>query len=227
MEPSAIQAGGPNGPPGRELTQALSGGTVQVPTLDTLGQLQRRLGLPDDAGSDQHRAALDRVLGQRRGESGSPREFLGQSALVSFANCGRLREALKAADASSARYPDYGLAQRLKTVAHFIKSAMTPVVYYTQLGGFDTHVNQANRHAGLLAELGESIGAFFDDLEQQWRAAGRVLMLVYSEFGRRLAENGGAGTDHGTVAPVFLIGPGVRGGLHGNQPDLRDLDDRR
>lgn len=76
----------------------------------------------------------------------------------------------------------------------------------------------------LLAEVGESIGAFFDDLEQN-AAAGRVLMLVYSEFGRRLTENGGAGTDHGTVAPVFLIGPGVRGGLHGLQPNLRDLDD--
>ena len=50
-------------------------------------------------------------------------------------------------------------------------------------------------------------------------------MLVFSEFGRRLAENAGAGTDHGTAAPVFLLGPGVRGGLHGPHPDLRDLDD--
>jgi len=224
LDPSAIQAGGTGGPPGRELTQALTGGTVQVPTLEGLARLQRRLGLPDGAGSEQQRAALDNVLGQRRGESGSHREFLGQSALVSFANCGRLREALKAADVSSARYPDFGLAQRLKTVAHFIKSTMTPVVYYTQMDGFDTHVNQVNRHTGLLAELDESIGAFFDDLEQN-AAAGRALMLVYSEFGRRLAENGGAGTDHGTAAPIFLIGPGVRGGLHGLQPNLRDLDE--
>ncbi len=91
---------------------------------------------------------------------------MSQSALVSFANCKKLGDALKSAEGSPARYPVFGLAQRLKTVAHFIKSAMTPVVYYTQLGGFDTHVSQAFPHSSLLFELGESIGAFFDDLER-------------------------------------------------------------
>ena len=66
--------------------------------------------------------------------------------------------------------------------------------------------------------------AFFDDLKLDG-AASRVLLLVYSEFGRRLAENGGLGTDHGTAGPVFLAGPSVRAGLHGARPDLRDLDD--
>jgi uncharacterized protein (DUF1501 family) len=218
LDARALQAGS------QKLAHALSGGNVQVPTLDGLGQLRRRLGLPDGAGPEEQRAMLDRVLGQGRDETGSDREFLRRSALVSFANCDRLREAVNAAHASSARYPDYGLAERLKTIAHFIKAGMTPVVYYTQLGGFDTHVNQAGPHGILLAELAISTAAFFDDLKHAGEA-GRVLVLVYSEFGRRLAENAGAGTDHGTSAPVFLLGPGVRGGLHGAHPDLRDLYD--
>jgi uncharacterized protein (DUF1501 family) len=218
LDPRAIQAGG------AKLAQSLSGGNVQVPTLDGLGQLARHLGLPESAGADDQRAKLDRVVGQRRGESGSDAEFVSQSAVVSFANCGRLKEALAAAEAAPARYPGFGLAQHLKVIAHFIKSAMTPVVYYTRLGGFDTHTNQAGPHSSLLATLTESIAAFFDDLQHAGEAS-RVLLLVYSEFGRRLAENAGAGTDHGTAAPVFLVGPAVRGGLHGFQPDLRDLVD--
>jgi uncharacterized protein (DUF1501 family) len=213
LDPRAIQAAG------QRLTQALSGGAVQVPTLEGLEKLRRLPSLPQE-----RRAALDLVLDRGRGETGPEREFLRQSTLVSFANWGRLREALAAAETSPERYPAFGLAQRLKTIAYFIKAGMTPVVYYTQLGGFDTHVNQAFPHGGLLAELAESSRAFFDDLTQGGEA-GRVLMLVYSEFGRRLAENAGAGTDHGTAGPVFLLGPGVRGGLHGPHPDLRDLDD--
>jgi uncharacterized protein (DUF1501 family) len=85
-------------------------------------------------------------------------------------------------------------------------------------------VNQEGRHGILLAELADSAAAFFDDLERD-SEAGRVLMLVYSEFGRRLAEYAGAGTDHGTAGPVFLIGPAVRSDVHGTHPDLGDLVD--
>ncbi len=180
--------------------------------------------MPKDAGLEQQRVVLDRVFGQDYGATGSHREFVSRSALVSFANCERLREALKTAEASTARYPAYRLAQRLKVIAHFIKTEMTPVVYYTDHGGFDTHVQQAFLHGSLLAELAESTAAFFDDLKRAGEA-GRVIVLVYSEFGRRVTENAGGGTDHGTAGPVFLVGPGVRGGLHGAQPDLTDLDD--
>jgi hypothetical protein len=167
-------------------------------------------------------ASHDQTAQIWQAESGS--EFLRRSALVSFANSQRLREAVKAAYASSARYPGFGLAERLKTVAHFIKAGMTPVAYYTQLGRFGIHINREGPHGFLLTELAESTAAFFDDLKRAVEA-GRVLMLVYPEFGRRLARNAGAGMDHGTAAPVLLLEPGVRGGLHGAHPDLRDLDD--
>ena len=78
-------------------------------------------------------------------------------------------------------------------------------------------------HFVLLRELGDALNAFLDDLAKTGDAD-RVLVLVFSEFGRRLAENASGGTDHGTAAPVFLAGPAVRPGPHGPYPDLKDLD---
>jgi uncharacterized protein (DUF1501 family) len=126
---------------------------------------------------------------------------------------------------SSPRYADfYGLARRLELIAQLIKAGLTTSIYYTHLDGFDTHSGQLQRHAGLLAELGASLSAFLDDLEKSGEAD-RVLVLVFSEFGRRLGENASVGTDHGTAAPVFLLGRPVQPGLHGPYPDLAHLDD--
>ena len=92
------------------------------------------------------------------------------------------------------------------------------------MDGFDTHANQLERHRNLLRELGESVRAFLKDLEKAGEAD-RVVLLVFSEFGRRLAENASAGTDHGTAAPVFIAGQPASGGIHGSHPDLGSLDD--
>ena len=97
-------------------------------------------------------------------------------------------------------------------------------MYYVQLGGFDTHYSQLGDHAALLSVLGDAVSAFFGDLRRS-HEAGRVLLLVFSEFGRRLTENANLGTDHGTAAPIFLAGPSVRRGLHGPYPNLTDLED--
>jgi uncharacterized protein (DUF1501 family) len=78
-------------------------------------------------------------------------------------------------------------------------------------------------HAELLAELGGALQAFQDDLGAA-QLAEQVSLLAFSEFGRRVQENGDAGTDHGTAGPVFLVGPGVNGGLVGTTPSLTDLD---
>jgi uncharacterized protein (DUF1501 family) len=91
-------------------------------------------------------------------------------------------------------------------------------------GGFDTHSNQRAAHDRLLAELAAALTSFRDALRQRerWRD---VLVLTYSEFGRRAAENGSAGTDHGTAAPQLVLGGAVRGGLYGDQPSLERLTD--
>jgi uncharacterized protein (DUF1501 family) len=95
-------------------------------------------------------------------------------------------------------------------------------VFYTTQGGYDTHYAQSTTHFSLLAELSGALRAFLDDLASA-KLADRVTMLAFSEFGRRVAENGSAGTDHGTAGPVFLAGKRVQSGLVGSTPSLTDL----
>ena len=97
-------------------------------------------------------------------------------------------------------------------------------VYYAYQGGFDTHANQPNTHARVLDDVAQAVGAFRNDLRAQ-KNSGRVLLLAFSEFGRRVAENGSQGTDHGAAAPVFLIGDSLKAGIHGHAPDLANLVD--
>jgi uncharacterized protein (DUF1501 family) len=180
--------------------------------------------LPEGPAAQAQRAALDRLATQARGQPGSLLQFVERSTVLTYTSSARL-EALFQQGAKSASYPDfYGLARRLKVIAQLIKGGLTTSMYYTQLTGFDTHANQLGLHERLLRELGDSVQTFLEDLKQSGDGQ-RVLVLVFSEFGRRLAENGSAGTDHGTAAPVLLLGPAVQPGLHGPYPNLADLQD--
>jgi len=122
------------------------------------------------------------------------------------------------------RYPGGRLARQLRTVGVMIREGMPTRVYYATLGGFDTHAKQAGPHARLLCQLGDALHAFYRDLEAQGNAH-RVLVMVFSEFGRRVGRNASGGTDHGTAAPVYLVGHAVRPGLLGDHPPLDDLDE--
>ena len=124
-----------------------------------------------------------------------------------------------------AEYPDEDLADDLRLAAALVASGLGPRVITVKRGGFDTHSNQRNRQRALLRELDASLDAFHADLAAHG-VADRVVVLVWSEFGRRVAPNGSGGTDHGTAGPVFLLGDGVRGGLHGAPPSLTELDDK-
>ena len=95
---------------------------------------------------------------------------------------------------------------------------------WTRLGGFDTHAAQEGTQAALLGQLASASTAFLADLARDGTDQ-RVLVLVYSEFGRRVRENGSAGTYHGSAAPMFALGGGVRGGIVGRPSDFDDLDD--
>jgi uncharacterized protein (DUF1501 family) len=205
------------------LPQALRGGRQHVPSLATAEQFRRRLGLPGSVGADEQRAALDRIAGRGEPVDNPLLQFVARSAVAAYASSARLEQALGEAD--DAKYPeDYGLARRLRLIARLIRAGLTTPIYYTQLGGFDTHAEQVNRHSSLLREMGRSLRAFLNDLDRS-DEGGRVALLVFSEFGRRLAENASAGTDHGTAAPVFLLGRPVQGGLYGPYPDLAHLED--
>lgn len=151
--------------------------------------------------------------------SGDLAAFVRRSALDAYATADRMAE-LAGADATAGR----DLRGRLALVARLIKSGAGARVYYTQQGGYDTHAGQPDAHAVLLGELSSALGAFQADLKASG-LADRVAVLCFSEFGRRVAENDSAGTDHGTAGPVFVVGAGVRGGLIGPAPSLVDLDD--
>jgi uncharacterized protein (DUF1501 family) len=131
--------------------------------------------------------------------------------------------AAMARDKSDAGYPATALGQKLQLVARMLKAGSAARVYYAAQGGYDTHATQAFAHANLLGEFASAIAAFLADLTAA-KLADRVAVLGFSEFGRTIAENGSAGTDHGTAGPVFLAGAGVKGGLVGATPSLLDLD---
>ncbi len=115
------------------------------------------------------------------------------------------------------------LGAALQLAAELIVSGAGPKILHVTLGGFDTHYTQQNRHDSLMAYVDTAVSAFHEDLAAHGMAD-RVLIATWSEFGRRPKENASAGTDHGTVAPVFLIGDAVKGGLYGEGPDLTKLD---
>lgn len=135
----------------------------------------------------------------------------------------RLEAKLAAARPPAASFPAGPLGAGLQAAARLLTAGVAVPVIKVGLGSFDHHANQKGAHARLLGQLGEALAAFRTAL----RAAGRwddVLVMTYSEFGRRAGENGSLGTDHGTAAPHFVLGGRVAGGRYGAAPSLTDLD---
>jgi uncharacterized protein (DUF1501 family) len=120
-------------------------------------------------------------------------------------------------------YPTDDFSQRLKLSAGVIVSSLNPKIIYVTLGGFDTHGGQRPTQDPLLKQLSDGVSAFYNDLAAQGRA-NDTLIMTFSEFGRRVIENGSSGTDHGTAAPQFMIGGSISPGLYGTYPSLTDLD---
>jgi uncharacterized protein (DUF1501 family) len=123
----------------------------------------------------------------------------------------------------AAKYPNGQFGNGLRTIAAMIGGGLPTRVYYVSLGGFDTHANEKNRHDVLMTQFAQGISAFMKDLKRQ-RNDDRVLMMTFSEFGRRVQQNASGGTDHGVAAPMFIFGPKLKQGLVGRHPSLTDLD---
>ncbi|HET6947502.1 MAG TPA: DUF1501 domain-containing protein [bacterium] len=150
-------------------------------------------------------------------------DFLRHTAMNAYVSSDQVRGAVRAYK-GGIEYPNTGFAGSLRLIAQMIAGKLSTKVYYAHMTGFDTHAAQRGMHENLLEQLAGGVTAFYRDLEAQGNA-GRVLILVFSEFGRRVLENGSGGTDHGTAAPMFVFGKGLRGGLYGQQPSLTDLTD--
>ncbi len=208
-----------------ELPRALSGDALTVPSLTRLDQVIRRLGVPERAGAAAQRAALDRIAGLPRGTVGSHLQFIQRSQVVTFASSARIEEILRGgkpdrASRLSRRWP--GAAAQARRPAHQGGAVHIDLLRSAR---WIRHSPEPARGACLAAGGVQSISsAFFEDLERAGEEK-RVILLAFSEFGRRLTENASRGTDHGTAAPIFLAGPGVRPGLHGPYPNLTDLED--
>ncbi len=168
----------------------------------------------------------DREEFEKLNEAGGPNEeiaWLHRVAVDARASSKKIRAAA-AGYRPKADYPRSQLSSDLRTVAALIHGGLSTRVYYVSFGGFDTHNAQQNRYGNLMRELDAALGAFYADLKAQGHLS-RVLVVSFSEFGRRVDENASAGTDHGVAGPMLLLGESVKGGLHGRQPSLSDLDE--
>ncbi|MFQ5462965.1 MAG: DUF1501 domain-containing protein [Phycisphaerae bacterium] len=150
-------------------------------------------------------------------------DFLRRSYLEAMDTAVEIRAAARM-EIAGAQFPNGGFGQRLKHIARMIVAGMGTRIYYTSISGFDTHANQLPRQARLIRESGRSLRAFVDALARTSHLD-QTLVLVFSEFGRRVAENASGGTDHGQAAPMFLLGGKVKGGVHGPLPHLDRLTD--
>jgi uncharacterized protein (DUF1501 family) len=195
---------------------ALAAGNASIPCFASLADVQGMLG---DADSEK-------ML----------REIQGQDAMMGSATRVVQQANKSALDAMSAlskqlgtfapkqTYGDDGFGKGFKQIAHLIgASPATRVVYFSN-GGFDTHAKQIDNHGKLMQNFGDALLAFQREMEAIGKAD-KVVVLVFSEFGRRVNENASMGTDHGAAGPMLLIGKKVKGGLHGPKPDLADLQD--
>jgi uncharacterized protein (DUF1501 family) len=166
--------------------------------------------------------AARRSLVPEAGDDDELTAFIRRSTLDAYATADRMARITRIAPGQ--RYPATRLAGELEQVSRLIKSGVGARFYYIIQGGYDTHANQLFNHARLLEELSGALGAFLDDLTTA-RLDDRAAVLCFSEFGRRVADNGSDGTDHGTAGPVLLAGAGVRAGIVGPTPSLTDLED--
>jgi len=205
---------------GTELPLLLRSANAMVPSLRRAEDFA--LQVDDAAGAGPGRRAAIEALAAPRADQG----LVGEVAHVASAaieQAGRLRAALQRYQ-PRADYPDSPLGRDLQLVARMAIAGFGTRLLHTGLGGFDTHARQLPTQQALLQELDLALDALLQDLGRH-DALADTLVLVHSEFGRRVLENDSQGTDHGAAAPVLLLGGGVRGGVHGKGPDLGDLLD--
>ncbi len=179
---------------------------------------------PDDATSSANSGgSVHMVSGTVTLQNGqSALDFLERTSMDAQVSSDKIR-AIAAKTASGAAYPYGGLAKNLQLVARFIAGGLPTRVFYVSQGGYDTHTGQRGGQDGRLRELSDAVKAFTDDLTAMG-AFDRVMIMTFSEFGRRVAENGSQGTDHGAAAPMFLIGSKLKAGLLGAEPSLAPQD---
>lgn len=152
----------------------------------------------------------------------NPLDFLKNTASEAKTSSRQVEAILQNSKALT-EFPNTGFAKELQVVSQLIHGGMPTRIYYLSHGGFDTHVNQLGTHAARLTEWSNAMQAFMSEMKATGQDK-RVCVMVFSEFGRRVAENASGGTDHGVAAPLFVMGGNVQGGFHGKRPSLAPGD---
>jgi uncharacterized protein (DUF1501 family) len=207
---------------GVQTAQALSSISAPVPTMSSVNAYRV---YPDPADTDNGNARLQALmkLYDTYPKSSPYAALLDTTALNAQEGSRELHDA----DASykpAATYPTGPFAAGLKVLAEAIVQGLGLRVGYVTLGGFDTHANQQQTHDLLMKTLADGLSAFYTDLAHHGKADS-VVVMTWSEFGRRVEENGSLGTDHGTAAPMFVLGNAVNKGIFGEPPSLSNLDE--
>ena len=207
---------------GVQTAQALQSISAQVPTVASVESYAIGTDPSDGDGGNARLQALMKLYNSYPGTA--PYAALLDTAALS-AQEGSLQ--LHQADAAyrpAVTYPAEPFSDGLKILAEAIVQGLGLRVGYVTLGGFDTHSNQQATHALLLQTLASGLSAFYNDLAAHGKAD-NVVIMTWSEFGRRVEENGSLGTDHGTAAPLFVLGNPVNKGIFGEPPSLSSLDE--
>lgn len=206
---------------GTQTAQALTSISAPVPTLANT-QSYRLAADPVDADGGSTRLQALMKLYNTYPKSSPYAALLDTTALNAQEGARQLREA-GSLYRPSITYPQGPFATGLKVLAEAIVQGLSLRVGYVTLGGFDTHANQTATHATLMKTLADGLSAFYTDLINH-NKADNVVVMTWSEFGRRVEENGSLGTDHGTAAPMFVLGNAVSKGIYGEPPGLSSLD---
>jgi len=208
---------------GQGLPRALALRGVPITSVSNLESYGVMSSVPGMSGEEERARLLDRFARMYAPAigTGATMDYLGQTG----------RDALMGADiikaapenyTSTIEYADNGIAKYLRDVARVHTANLGTQIFYTAHGPFDTHFNQPPMHARLWTEVSGAISDFFDDLREH-DAADNLIMMIFTEFGRRVRDNG-TGTDHGAGGGAFIIGDQVKGGMYGNYPSLKPED---
>lgn len=188
----------------------------QKPESVAISKLYKDMAVKPEARNPKSEMMPEEVL--------SPTEIVQATGMDIVKGTEIIKGILKNPRTPKVEYPTDRSATGLKVFAQMIVQDIGTKLFYVNLGGFDTHARQADGHANLLAQVSSSISAFLADLKAENKDKD-VLVMVFSEFGRRVKENGSNGTDHGAASVMFFAGGAVKGDLYGAYPALNDLDD--
>ena len=200
---------------------AVAGAPASVPSITTLEDFQLQMAAASGADKKDQRAIIEGAA-QKKETGSALLDFVHRTAADTYASSRRLQEIGKNYQPKSP-YPNTPLATQLKLAAQLIDAGLGARVFYLSIGSFDTHSGQAPTHANLWSQVSGAVTAFTKDMKARGHGD-RILTMTFSEFGRRAKENGSRGTDHGSAAPILLVGGKVKAGVVGKHPSLTELE---